>query len=164
MKMRKNFAKKLYERMQEDDRVYLITADLGFGMFDDIKRDFPDRFINCGASEQLMIGMAIGMTYENKIPVCYSITPFLLCRPFELLRTYVDHEGPPVKMVGGGRDNDYSHDGWSHHANDDTRILSLFKNIEQYRPFSVEELKRNFDDFIYSKKPAFMSLSKKITE
>lgn len=160
--MRKNFAKLLYAEMLANEKVWLLTGDLGYGMFDDIKRDFPDRFINCGASEQLMVGMAIGLSYDGKIPVTYSITPFMLYRPFELIRTYVNYENIPIKMVGGGRNKDYSHDGFSHWADDDIKILSLFENIEQYRPFDIDQLRSDFSNFIYNDKPAFLSLSKRI--
>jgi transketolase C-terminal domain/subunit len=56
-----------------------------------------------------MIGAATGMAMEGKIPVVYSITPFLLYRPFVFLRNYLHHENIPVKLVGGGRNKDYGY-------------------------------------------------------
>ena len=88
--MRRDFAKKLHEYMTTHPNVYLLTADLGYGVLDKIRKDFPDRALNVGSSEMLMIGSAIGLAQNGFVPVCYSITPFLLFRPFELLRTYVN--------------------------------------------------------------------------
>jgi transketolase len=51
--------------------------------------------------------------------VVYSITPFVLYRPFEWIRNYLDHEKIPVKLVGGGRDKDYGYLGFSHWAEED---------------------------------------------
>ena len=82
------------------------------------------------SSEQLMIGLAVGMSMEKLLPVCYSITPFLLYRPFELIRNYINHENFNVKLVGGGRDQDYGYLGFSHWAEDDESIMSNFKNIK----------------------------------
>lgn len=149
--------------MRVNPKIYVLTADLGFKMFDEIMHEYEhSRFKNVGAAEQLLVGAAIGLTYESMIPICYSITPFLLTRPYELLRTYVNHERPPVKLVGGGRDTEYLHDGFSHHATDDMKILSTLENIEVYRPNNLEELESQFKEFIYSPNPSFMSLSKKI--
>ena len=107
--MRKHFSKLLHDKMAENEDIVLITGDLGYGLWDRIKIDYGDRFYNVGSSEQLMTGMAVGMAFEGKIPVVYSITPFLLYRPFELVRNYINHEKVPVKLVGGGRDKDYGH-------------------------------------------------------
>ncbi len=105
--MRKYFSELLYNEMAVNPDIVLLTGDLGYGLWNKIRLDFKSRFYNVGSSEQLMLGMASGMAMEGKIPIVYSITPFLLYRPFEFIRNYVDHEKLPVKLVGGGRDKDY---------------------------------------------------------
>ena len=100
MSVRKTFVSLLYDEMSKSKDLVLITGDLGYNVFDTIRRDFPDRFFNPGAAEMLMVGMGIGMAMEGKIPICYSMTPFVLYRPFELIRTYIDHENIPVKLIG----------------------------------------------------------------
>ena len=132
--MRKLFSNLLHEEMASNEDIILLTGDLGYGLWDKIRLDFSDRFYNVGSAEQLMVGAAVGMAMEGKIPVTYSITPFLLYRPFELLRNYLDHEEIPVKLVGGGRDKDYGHLGFSHWAEDDRKIMANFTNIKKYRP------------------------------
>lgn len=161
--MRKTFANLIYDKMKADDRIVIITADLGYMMWDNIKLDFPDRFYNCGSAEQLMVLMGVGMTYENKIPLCYSITPFLLYRPFEFLRNYVNYENIAVKLVGAGRNKDYSHDGISHWADDDEVVLSSLPNIQIFKPLSEYELVDQFPDFLYSSKPAYLNLIRNST-
>lgn len=158
--MRKTFAKLLYDKMAKDKNIYVLTADLGYMMWDDIKRDFPDRFYNCGSAEQLMISMAVGMTYEGKIPVCYSITPFLLCRPFEMIRNYINDERAPVKLVGCGRDNEYLDNGFSHWAYDDKEIMDIFDNIEVFIPELKSEVSSMINKFLYENRPGYMNLSK----
>lgn len=150
----------LYTEMQKNNRIQLLTSDLGYGIFDDIRRDFPDRFFNVGSAEQLMVGMAVGMAMEGKIPFCYSITPFLLWRAAEVSRLYLDHEKIAVKLVGGGRDRDYGHLGFSHWAEDDRKLMSCYENIESLRPENDEELSRDFDRMIMENKPFYINLSK----
>ena len=158
--MRRRFAELLYEAMKTDDRVFLITADLGFRLWDRIKEDFPNRYANVGAAEQAAVGMAIGLAQEGKIPFVYSITPFLLYRPFELLRTYIDHEGIVVHLVGSGRDNDYERDGFSHWAVDASDILFSLERIQQYYPEDLANLEKVFAGILTSKSPTFLSLSR----
>ena len=136
MNMKQYFAKLLLDEMDKNDKIIFITADLGYKLWDDIKNKYPDRCIVMGASEQLAMGAAAGLAIEGKIPVVYSITNFLLYRPFEIIRNYINYEKLPVKMIGSGRDKDYSHDGFTHWAEDDKEVMSLFNNIETYHPDS----------------------------
>lgn len=158
--MRETFTKELYNKMKENPDIYLLTGDLGYHLFDDIRWDFQERFINCGASEYGMVGIAIGLALEGKIPFCYSITPFLIFRPFELLRTYIDTEKIPVKLIGSGRDKDYIHDGRSHDASDIQDTMNLFKNIKQLWPTTKGEVKNMVDLMVNDDKPYFISLQR----
>lgn len=156
--MRGWFAYELHKQMAKDKRIWLIVGDLGYKMFDYVKRDFPKRFINAGASEQAMMGIAVGLCLEGKIPIVYSITTFLLYRPFETIRNYINHEKIPVKLIGSGRDKDYTHDGISHWAQEDRKIMSIFKNIKAKWPETVEEILGLVSDMIKSKNPWYINL------
>lgn len=153
---RREFVNLLINEMNKNEKIFLLTGDLGFGLFDDIRKDFPNRFINVGSCEQLMIGLAVGLSYEGWIPLCYSITPFLLYRPFEFIRNYLNHELANVKLVGGGRDKDYKNLGFSHWAEDDVKIMSSLENIEIYKPETMSA--EIFNDFIYNNKPSYINL------
>lgn len=156
--MRKEFIDEIHQIMKEDKDVYFLTGDLGFGYLDKIKEDFPDRFINVGASEQTMIGMAVGLALEGKIPFVYSITTFLINRPFEWIRNYINHEKIQVKLVGVGRDKEYEHDEFSHFATDSQSILNLFENILQYWPDDGEGARLAARSMYANKLPSFVSL------
>ncbi len=153
---RREFVNLLINEMNKNEKIFLLTGDLGFGLFDDIRKDFPNRFINVGSCEQLMIGLAVGLSYEGWIPLCYSITPFLLYRPFEFIRNYLNHELANVKLVGGGRDKDYKNLGFSHWAEDDVKIMSSLENIEIYKPETMST--EIFNEFIYNNKPSYINL------
>jgi transketolase len=159
--MRRVFADFLLNEMEQNEKIIIITADIGYGVLDKIRTKFPERFYNIGSSETLMIGMAVGFCYEGFIPICYTITPFLLYRPFEMIRNYVNYEKLNLKLVGSGRDKDYSHDGFTHWAEDDTHIVSnCFQNIEIYKPEILT--KEIFMDFINNKPPCYLNLKRSI--
>ena len=156
--MRKHFSKILYEEMGKNKNIVLLTGDLGYGLWDKIKLDFPDRFYNIGSAEQLMMGTAVGMAMEGKIPVVYSITSFLLYRPFELIRNYLDHENIPVKLVGGGRDQDYGYLGFSHWAEEDIKVLSTLENIQLIKPLVSSN--KIYKEFLYNEQPSYLNLKR----
>jgi transketolase len=156
--MRKEFASLLHSAMSENENIILLTGDLGYGLWDKIKIDYPDRFYNTLSAEQLMLGTAVGMAMEGKIPVIYSITPFAIYRPFELIRNYLNHESIPVKIVGGGRDKEYGYLGFSHWAEEDIDILSNFKNLSLFKPKEFNT--KIFNNFMFNNQPSYLNLSK----
>jgi len=155
------FAASLYNEMQRNDRVWCLTADLGFSMLDKIRDDFPDRFVNFGASEQLMLGAAVGLALDEQIPFCYSITTFLVYRPIEWIRNYVNHENIPVRLVGSGLDKDYAHDGITHQPSRNELALmfnGLFKNIDKYVPEDKTEVPSMVEKMTMRNQPSFICL------
>lgn len=166
--MRGWFAYELYQQMKKNKDIILLTGDLGYGMFDTIRDEMPDQFINTGASEQALIGIAVGLALEGKIPFCYSITPFLLYRPFETIKLYVAGENIPVKLIGSGRDKDYHIDGASHDASEIYDLFdnsdccnentAIFKNINTHFPQNKAQLPKIVDKMCKSGKPEFLSL------
>ena len=158
--MRGYFAYHLHTLM-EDDNIFLLYGDLGYGMLDNLIENYPERCINTGAAEQVMVDMAIGLALEGKIPVCYSITPFLLFRPFESIRTYINHEKIKVKLIGGGRNLDYEHDGISHISHDDQLFMQHFENIKSLYPDKKEDVTYNFvKEMIYNNKATYLNLKR----
>ena len=157
---RRRFADTVHTSMRSNKNIYVVTGDLGYKTWDDIRRDFPERFLNVGAAEQSMIGIGVGMALEGKIPILYSITPFLLYRPFETIRNYVDHEQIPVIIVGSGRDKDYNHDGFSHWSEEDKKVMKLFKHIHSIWPESADEVAAAVPTMIASHTPWYINLTR----
>ena len=156
--MRGWFAYELYYQMKKNKNIWLIVGDLGYKVFDSHFKDFPKRTINAGAAEQSMIGISVGLALENKIPFCYSITPFLLYRPFETIRNYLNHEKIPVKLIGSGRNKDYKHDGFSHWAEEDIFIPKLIPNIECFWPSKKEQISSIMEEIINNNNPVYLNL------
>lgn len=156
--MRFDFVKLLAKEMRDNSSIYVLLGDLGYGIFDSLRAEFPSRCINVGSSEQLLLGMGVGMALEGKIPVCYSISSFLVYRPFEFIRNYLDYESVPVKLVGSGRDEDYAEAGFTHHSTELKSVLSCMPGIESFWPTEPSDLREQVPEFLYSDRPAFLSL------
>lgn len=158
--MRREFTKLLLNEMQSNPDIYLVTGDLGYGLWDEVKDTFPNRFYNVGSSEMAMMGMAIGLAMEGKIPFVYSITPFAIYRPFEMIRNYINHENIPVRILGGGRNEDYGYLGFSHWASEDISVMNLFENITSFKPNTTEELESSFKFSIQNNTPTYINLKR----
>jgi len=157
--MRKEFVEYLEKEVEKNPNIVLVTADLGYGLFDSFKEKYPNNFINCGSAEQLMLGICTGLCYTGKLPIAYSITPFLIFRPMELIRNYIDLESLNIKMVGSGRDDDYEHDGFTHWGHDDD-IIKHFENIVFLRP-NASELMGSLEKTFTHNGPVYLNLSKR---
>ena len=154
--MRGYFAGCLYNEMVINPDIYLLTGDLGFGMMDKIRDDFPTRFINCGASEQAMLGVAVGLTLKGKRVFVYTITSFFL-RAAETISLYLMHEKIPVQLVGGGRNDDYKHDGQSHNGYHAQMFLRV-PSVQNFYPLDKSEIKVMVENMAYTGQPSFISL------
>jgi transketolase len=159
--MRGYFAYEVYNHMVDNKDIWVVLGDLGYMMWDKARKDFPDRVINVGAAEESMVGICVGLAEGDKIPIAYSITPFLLYRPFETINTYIHGEGSAVKLVGSGRQKDYLEDGKSHWALDDARIMkNIFTNIEARWPEAKEDIPDLVTEMIETPKPYYINLKR----
>jgi len=158
--LRRRFADEIYLAMKKNKNIVLVTGDLGYRIWDQVKQDFPERFINVGAAEQSLIGISVGLALEGKIPITFSITPFLLYRPFETIRNYIDHEKIPVKLVGSGRNRDYEHDGFSHWSEEDKDIMKILKNIISVWPETADEVSLIVPKLLSDNKPWYINLKR----
>ena len=84
--MRDAFASELFKLAKSDKDVMFITADLGFGVFDEFAKAIPKQYINVGVAEQNMIGIATGLGLEGKKIFVYSIGNFVSFRCLEQIR------------------------------------------------------------------------------
>lgn len=153
--MRKEFGNLITELAEKDENVYLIVGDIGYKIFDDFKQKFPNRYINLGICEQSMIGVAAGMALEGIKPYVYTITPFLIERPFEQIKIDIDQQNLNVKLVGYA---DYPDQGPTHNELNAKGLMSLLKNIVSYFPKDSKETRSAIIESYKSEKPTFISL------
>lgn len=127
--MRRAFVEALSDLAAQDERVFLLTGDLGFMVLERFAEDHPRRFLNIGVAEQNMVGLATGLAEAGFLPFLYSITPFATLRPYEQLRNGPVHHGLPVRLIGVGAGFDYGHAGSSHHAIEDLAVLRCLPGL-----------------------------------
>jgi transketolase len=132
--MRDGFVDTLIELAAEDERVMLVTADLGFGIFDKFVERFPDRFLNVGVAEQNMIGISTGLALDGWKIFAYSIGNFSTLRCLEQIRNDASYHGANVNVVCSGGGFTYGNLGMSHHATEDISIMRALPGLTVVAP------------------------------
>jgi len=101
MATREAFGRTLAELGRENDRVWVVDADLSKSTMTHLfAKEFPDRFVSCGIAESNMVAVAAGLASCGKIPFASSFSCFILNKGFEQLRVTVAYPGLNVKIVG----------------------------------------------------------------
>jgi transketolase len=159
--MRNAFAKQITELAQRDERVVLLSGDIGNRLFDDLKAKCPDRFFNCGVAEANMIGMAAGMAMSGLRPVCYTITPFITYRCMEQIRVDVCYHHVPVVIVGTGAGLSYASLGATHHSCEEMGMLRLLPGLAVVAPADAMEVRGALKAALNHPHPVYIRIGKK---
>lgn len=133
--MRNTFSETLYECAKIDPSIYIVVADISpAGSMMKFREEYPERFINVGVAEQVMIGMCAGLALKGCRPFAYTIATFTLYRPFEMVRDDLCYQNLPVTVVGMGSGVIYSTLGGTHHTMEDVSIATALPNMQVLCP------------------------------
>lgn len=158
--MRKAFIETLIELASADERIMLLTGDLGYMAFEPFIERFPKRFLNLGVAEQNMIGVATGLAEAGFLPYAYSIATFASLRPFEFIRNGPVLHHLPVRIVGMGMGFEYGHAGVSHHATEDIAILRSLPGLTIVIPADSKQAATAVRETSHIPGPIYYSLGK----
>ncbi len=141
--MRNSFADTFYELGKADPRLCVVVADISLaGSIARFREEFPDRFVNTGVAEQVMIGMAAGLALRGLRPFAYTIATFTLYRPFEMVRADLCYQDLAVTIVGIGGGVTYSTLGATHHAQEDVALATAIPNMTVLAPCDPAETRQ----------------------
>jgi len=132
--MRGAFLKTLADLAGSDDRIVLLTGDLGFSVVEPFAERFPKRFFNVGVAEQNMVGVATGLAEAGFIPFVYSIATFATLRAYEFIRNGPVLHQLPVRIVGIGGGFEYGSAGFTHHALEDIAVMRVLPGLTVVAP------------------------------
>lgn len=159
MNSREEFFKVLLKIAEKDEKVIILTNDVGYSFTDEFAEKYPKQFINCGIIEQTIMGIAAGLALEGKRPYVYSMIPFVTMRNYEQLRNDVCYENLPVKIIGVKGSEHYKFLGPSHNItkDEDIKLLSHLPNLKIYTP-EPKEVKKVVMESYTLKAPCYIRL------
>lgn len=158
--MRKTFIETVTNLARRDETIFLLTADLGYTVFEKFQKEFPKRFINVGVAEQNMIGIASGLALSGKTIFVYSIAPFLTLRCLEQIRNDVCYHNLNVKLIGVGAGFSYGVNGHTHYALEDISIMKSLPNMSVISPADPQEVKSAIEAVSATDGPFYVRLGK----
>ena len=159
--MRNAFARCVTGVAAADDRVMLLSGDIGNRLFDDFKARHPGRFLNCGVAEANMIGVAAGLAMDGLRPFVYTIAPFTTTRVLEQIRVDVCYHELPVTIVGVGAGLCYASLGATHHSCEDIAFLRALPGMRIVCPADPYEVEGATAATLASEAPTYVRLGKK---
>jgi transketolase len=159
--MRNAFAREITALAQQDERIVLLSADIGNRLFDDFKTRCPGRFYNCGVAEANMIGVAAGMAMSGLRPICYTITNFITYRCMEQIRVDLCYHHQPVVLVGTGAGLAYASLGGTHQSLEEMGMLRLLPGLAVLAPADSMEVRAALKVVFKENGPVYMRIGKK---
>lgn len=158
--MRNIFIEQAIAHAEQDENMYLLTADLGFRALESFRDRFPDRFVNVGAAESNMIGLAAGMAMMGKRVCVYSIVPFVTLRCFEQIRNDICAHRFPVTLVGIGGGFNYGNQGISHNTTEDVAVMRALPNMSVFCPGDAKQAESMSDIALVHRGPSYIRLGR----
>ncbi|MCK5081703.1 MAG: transketolase [Candidatus Omnitrophica bacterium] len=157
---RKRIGDELLPQARKNPKIILLVCDMGFGVTEQFKEEFPDRIFNMGMMEQGTVGIAAGMAMTGMIPIVYSIVNFLAFRAIEQIRNDVVRQGLNVKFLSTGVNDYFKFLGWSHCCGEDDKKIMELINLKTYDPYanSVANFSGMVDEWINDSQAGYLRL------
>ncbi len=159
--MRNAFADEITNLAIQNEKVVLLSGDIGNRLFNTFKEKVPARFYNCGVAESNMMGVAAGMAACGFRPVAYTITPFTTFRCHEFIKLDVCYHKAPVMIVGVGSGLGYASLGPTHHSLEDIGALRVLPNLTIVCPADAWEVRAALRAGLNYPGPMFVRIGKK---
>ncbi|MDA8140271.1 MAG: hypothetical protein M0036_16615 [Desulfobacteraceae bacterium] len=159
--MRNAFIDTILTACREREDIFILSGDAGLGVFDDFKKDFPERFLNLGVAEQNTISFAAGLSMSGHKVLVYNIIPFLLYRCYEQVRNDICYQQLPIIMAGIGCGLTYAPQGMTHYSVEDIGIARGLPNLTVLSPADPIEAKSAALFALQSDAPVYVRLAKR---
>ncbi|MEU2864737.1 transketolase family protein [Streptomyces mirabilis] len=137
--MRDRFAPVMTRLLDEDPRVAVVLAEIGKDGFAEARRRHPDRVINVGIREQLLVGAGAGLALTGLRPVVHTFASFLVERPFEQVKLDLGHQDVGAVLVSAAASFDWPAGGFTHMAPGDVALLDTLDGWTVHVPGHPDE-------------------------
>ena len=121
--MRTAFADTASALLDEDPRAAVVLAEISADMFGKAAARHPDRVLNVGIREQLMVSVGGGLALAGMRPIVHTYAPFLVERAYEQVKLDLGHQGAHAVLVSIGASYDAASSGRTHQAPEDVALI-----------------------------------------
>lgn len=139
---RQGYGEALLELGAENANIVVLDADLAKSTTSfTFKKQFPERFFDCGVAEQSMMGVASGLAASGKICFTGSFAMFATGRAFEPVRNTIAYGQLNVKLCPTHAGITVGADGSSHQAIEDITLMRTIPGMKVVVPADYIEAK-----------------------
>ncbi|RPK84583.1 MULTISPECIES: transketolase family protein [Streptomyces] len=157
--MRDRFIATTSRQLDEDPRLALVLAEISRDGFAAAERAHPDRVINVGIREQLLIGAGAGLALTGMRPLMHTFASFLVERPFEQVKLDLGHQGVGGVLVSAGASYDWPAGGFTHMSPGDVALLDTLDGWTVHVPGHPDEAEALVRQAVASEGRVYVRLS-----
>ena len=149
-----------YVQAQKDDKFIIMYSDIGksFGV-NKITKEFPDKCIEAGISEQNLVGMAAGMSNLGYNVFALSYAPFITSRVLDQIRVYLGYMHSNVRLIGIGGGLTAGDLGATHTALEDLAVMRTIPNMVVVSPCDCLEYAKVIEAINGLEQPVYIRLT-----
>jgi len=136
---RAQFGLTVTDLLDEDLSTALVWAEISGRFFGDAIRRHPDRVVNVGIREQLLVNVGAGFALTGMRPIVHTFGSFLVERAFEQVKLGFGHQGLGGVLVGVGGSFDASRSGRTHQTPGDVALMDTLPDVVIHAPGTAAE-------------------------
>ncbi len=137
---RATFAATAAELVEDDLSVALVYAEISGQYFGEVEQRHPERVINVGIREQLLVNVGAGLALTGLRPVVHTFGSFLVERAFEQVKLGFNHQDVGGVLVGSGGSYDNSGGGRTHQVPGDVALMDTLPAWTVHVPGHADEV------------------------
>jgi transketolase len=136
---RAQFGRTVTDLLDEDLSTALVWAEISGRYLEDAARRHPERVVNVGIREQLLVNVGAGFASTGMRPIVHTFGSFLVERGFEQIKLGFGHQGLGGVLVGGGGSFDASQGGRTHQTPGDVTLMDTLPEVSIHAPGTATE-------------------------
>jgi len=140
MNPREQFARTAADLVDTDASVALVYAEISGQFFGDVEARHPDRVVNVGIREQLLVNVGAGLALTGMRPIVHTFGSFLVERAFEQVKLGFGHQDVGGVLVGSGGSFDIASAGRTHQVPGDVALMDTLPGVHIHAPSTSTEV------------------------
>ena len=154
---REAYGKALLEFGAKNENIVVFDADLAEATKTCLfKKEFPERFFDCGIAENNMLSVAAGISTTGKIPFVSTFAMFAAGRSFEQVRNSIGYPHLNVKICATHAGISVGEDGATHQCNEDLALMRTIPGMVVMNPSDAVEARAAVEAAIDYEGPVYI--------
>jgi transketolase len=137
---RQVFGQTAADLVDEDLSVALVYAEISGQYFRDVERRHPERVVNVGIREQLLVDVGAGLALAGMRPIVHTFAAFLVERAWEQVKLGFGHQDVGGVLVSAGGSVDVSAGGRTHQSPGDVALIDTLPGWTVQVPGHADEV------------------------